>query len=213
MPEISNAHLIDLLGRLYREGDRWFRSLSREDWRRQDIEKILTECRVMRFAHADDLQTTLQQYAAEKISRPRKALFVEPWDKAADSLLLLEPVFQKSADGKSPKVSLYLGAVSRAKDRRHFMGYRYEGPEGGQSHNFYHAQPIVGFDGVPTPYSLAWYPDKWPTHALNVKNDCQLLLALMLAFQGMSKVQSDASTPRSPTREHAAAFIAQLAPG
>lgn len=211
MPGISSAHLIDLLLKLYREGDRWFRSLSREDWRRQDINKIVTGCRVNKFAHADDLRKTLQQYSADKIPRPHKALLLEPWDKAADTLLLLEPVFQKSIDGKLSKVSLYLGAVSRAKDQHHFMGYRYEGPEGGQSHNFYHAQPIVGFDGVPTPYSLTWYPDKWPTHALHVENDCQLLLALMLAFQGMSKVQSHAST-RSPTREHATAFVAQLAP-
>lgn len=211
MPEISSAHLIYLLRKLYLEGDRWFRALPRDDWRRQDRDKIFTGCRVKRFRDADDLKTTLQQYAAEKIPRPRKAIFIEPWDKAADSLLLLEPVFQKGADSESPKVSLYIGVVSRTKDQQHFMGYRYEGREGGQSHNFYHAQPIVGFDGVPTPYSQAWYPDKWPTHALYVTDDCQLLLALMLAFQGMSKVQSHASM-RSPTREYAEALIKQLAP-
>lgn len=114
MPGISTSHLIDLLARLYREGDRWFRSLHRDDWRRRQIDKVLAECRVIKFSDADDLQRTLQQFAAEKISRPHKALFVEPWDKAANSLLLLEPVFQKSADAQSPKVSLYgLPPISR----------------------------------------------------------------------------------------------------
>lgn len=213
MAGISDAHLIELLLKLFREGDRWFRDLSRNDWRRQDINKVLTECRVNRFADSDNLHTTLQQYAAGKIARPRKAMLLEPWHKAADTLLLLEPVFGTSADGKAPKLSLYLGAVSRANDQHHFMGYRYEGPEGGQSHNFYHAQPIVGFDGIPTPYSLSWYPDKWPTHALHVKDNCQLLLALMLAFQGWSKVQSHAANIRSPTRTHAADLLQQLVPG
>jgi hypothetical protein len=206
------AQLIELLLKLYREGDRWLRQLAKDDWRKRDIDRIYTECRVIKFASDDDVQRTLRQYAAAEIPRPQKAMVLEPWDKSSNVLLLLEPVFGRTADNASPKLSLFLGAVLRPDGEPHFMGYRYEAPEGGPSHNFYHAQPILGFDrNHPVPYALAWYPVKWPTHALRVTNDCQLLLALMLAFQGMQKVVSHANT-RSLSREHADALIKSLTP-
>lgn len=205
------AQLIELLVKLYREGDRWLRQLARNDWRKQDIDRIFTECRVIKFASDDDAEVTLREHAAARIPRPHKAMVLEPWYKTPNVLLLLEPVFGRTADNALPKFSLLLGAVIRADGKLYFMGYRYEAPEGGPSHNFYHAQPILGFDRNPAPYALPWYPDKWPTHALRVTNDCELLLALMLAFQGMPKLVSHANT-RSSSREHAAALIKSLGP-
>ena len=204
--------VIDLMIELYKEGDDWFKNLPATDWRRRDVEQIFTACKRKRFTNAADVKTTLSLHARKETKRPGKALVLRPWAKADEALFLLEPLFGLNAAETAPKTTFYLGVVTHAMGARRFLGYRYEGPEGGDSHNLYHAQPIRGFDGTPMEYSIGWYPDKWPTFPLHARTDCELLYSLMFSVQGMDRVRRRASGPRSRLQECAQTLLGQLEP-
>ncbi len=208
IPEAS-MHVIELLVTLYKAGDLWFKSLAPKDWRRRDLGHILWECRLERFANADTVRSTLNLQARGLGKRSEQCVILEPWEKAENVLLLLQPIFGRRPDGRA-KMTFCVGVVSYLDNTRGFFGYRYEGPEGGQSHNFYHVQPIGGFSGTRLQYAIKWYPERWPTLAMNVKNDCQLLLALMLSVQGMPKVQHEANQAKPGVRQYAITFMQQL---
>jgi hypothetical protein len=203
-------HVIELLVTLYKEGDAWLKGLRTTDWRKQDIERLFSECRLIRFSSADDVRTTLNLRARGLVGRSEKALVLRPWEKGGDILVVLQPIFGRRPDGLAGKMSFCVGVMT--DNSKGFFGYRYEGPEGGPSHNFYHIQPIGGFGGARMQCAVEWYPDKWPSFPVYVKNNCELLLAVMLSMQGIDKVQREANQTRPEVRKHAQSLIAQLKP-
>lgn len=206
----TSMHVVELLVALYKEGLSWFKELSPSDWRKRDLDEVLADCRLQWFANSEMARATLNQQARGQGGPPERCIILEPWDKAGDVLLFLQPIFGRRSDGSGDKMSFHLGVLTFLNSQRGFFGYRYEGPEGGDSHNFYHVQPIGGFARARVSCSIEWYPDKWPTQALSVKNDCQLLLAVMLSIQGMKKVKIQASQAQTGIRDHALSYIGGL---
>jgi hypothetical protein len=203
--------VIDLTIDLYKEGNAWFKELSTNDWRKGDIDKVFGECRRNRFTGVDDVKSTLGVYARGNMARPGKALILKAED---DVLFLLEPVFGQRADNTGPKTTFLLGVVTRIESEHKFFGYRYEGPEGGDSHNLYHAQPIQGFEkDMKVRYSADWYPSRWPTFPLCVQDDCQLLLSVVFSVQGIEKIRRRTTEPSPPkVRDSAVQLLGRLHP-
>ena len=73
------------------------------------------------------------------------------------------------------------------------IGYRFESPEGGNKHNYYHAQPIRSFSidemKWPLPSCPRWLPNKYPTFALDVQNLPSLFVSLFISLYGLNFVQ------------------------
>ena len=78
---------------------------------------------------------------------------------------------------------------------RGFVGFRYEMPESGGNHNYYHSQPCqtMGSRDEVIPGALA-VPERNPTWPLVAKSALELLLCLVVSIHGMnglSQLKSD----------------------
>ena len=67
-----------------------------------------------------------------------------------------------------------------------FIAFRFEPPQQGDNHNYYHSQPCrtMGWDGNPV-YSAIAVPERNPTWPLAAKSSLDLLLCLVVAIGGM----------------------------
>lgn len=86
-----------------------------------------------------------------------------------------------------------------------FLGYRFETPEAGNNHNYYHCQPCMNFgdkDDPPAPYAIerSVYDPTWPVAA---KNSIELLLCLVLSLYGFDEfrnIEAELLTVRAASR-------------
>lgn len=106
-----------------------------------------------------------------------------------------------------PKCGFYYGLWSEqpafpaplppAKSDRHlaFVGYRFESPEDGNNHNFYHSQPCrsMGAKDAPVDQALP-ISQRDPTWPLAAENATELLLCLVTALYGMTGLVTLEST-------------------
>lgn len=67
-----------------------------------------------------------------------------------------------------------------------FIGYRYETPEYGDNHNYYHAQPCQSMGDRDEKVTQALpVPERNPTWSLAAKSSLELLLCLVVSIYGM----------------------------
>ncbi len=84
----------------------------------------------------------------------------------------------------------YYGNWSRqqavGRDDVAFVGFRYETPEMGDNHDYYHAQPCrsMGFDRLPVTNSLP-ISVRYPTFPLLATSSLELLLCLVISIYGV----------------------------
>ena len=94
--------------------------------------------------------------------------------------------------GRTDRLLVLLGnLVERWPD---FIAFRFEPPEQGDNHNYYHSQPCrnMGWEGTPD-YGAMRVPERNPTWPLAAKSSLDLLLCLVIAIGGMrglAQVQS-----------------------
>jgi hypothetical protein len=89
------------------------------------------------------------------------------------------------------------------------FGYRYEAPEPqGVTHNFYHAQPLIGFKrGITTEGCVAWMPETFPTIPVAARNQVELALAAVLTLGGKEALRDAVrKSKHEPLRDCARAF-------
>ena len=67
-----------------------------------------------------------------------------------------------------------------------FIAFRFEPPERGDNHNYYHSQPCrnMGWEGTPD-YGAMRVPERNPTWPLPAESSLDLLLCLVVSIQGM----------------------------
>ena len=72
-----------------------------------------------------------------------------------------------------------------------FIVFRFEPPERGDNHNYYHSQPCrnMGWEGTPD-YGAMRVPERNPTWPLPAESSLDLLLCLVVSFQGMIGLRS-----------------------
>lgn len=86
-----------------------------------------------------------------------------------------------------------------------FLGYRFETPEIGQNHNYYHCQPCLNFgtkDDPPVSHAIerSTYDPTWPIAA---SNSVELLLCLVLSLYGFDefrKIEGELMNVRAASR-------------
>ena len=92
-----------------------------------------------------------------------------------------------------------------------FVGFRYETPEEGDNHNYYHAQPSRSLGTRDNSYSHALpISHRYPTFPLAATSSLDLLLCLVTSIHGMrglrrlrSRVSEDASSRTNKTLSRA----------
>ena len=102
---------------------------------------------------------------------------------------------------------LPLREASEQHEHPTFLGFRYETPEDGDNHNYYHAQPCRSMAARQKPIEEALaIPDRHPTFPVAAKSSVELLLCLVTSIYGMrglnrlkSSMSGDATTLRNRT--------------
>lgn len=97
--------------------------------------------------------------------------------------------------GKAARCWFHLGIW--LKDGQ-FIGFRFEPPEQGDNHNYYHSQPCRTMgDGKPITRALE-LPERNPTWPLPATSPLELLLCLVLSIHGMTGLRK--MVGRNPNR-------------
>lgn len=203
--------IIEVLVEMRNEGHRWVGSLPPGDWRLEELRKLAAEYKVSLFSSPDEMIRLLISQAQDANKKHNKCFAIRPWQKSDHDLMLIEPDFSVAADGSTRKIAFRVGTIRKDASGKGFLGYRFEGPEGPGSHNFYHVQPIRGLNFHYPRTCVTWYPEKYPTFPLAAACDGELLLSVMVAFQGLNEVISHRSRRDSALKKQAHDLLARLA--
>jgi hypothetical protein len=88
-------------------------------------------------------------------------------------------------DLEPARCGFYIGLWTKLRVSHEFVGFRFESPEDGEQHDFYHCQPCrnLGDRGSPEPTAVA-ISEYVPTLALHADNSAELALNIVLAMRG-----------------------------
>lgn len=133
-----------------------------------------------------------------------KVIFFEPPPKEAGSVAALW--CRWDYDRELPRCGFYFGLWSSerpfptpkdgADEAKHvaFIGYRFETPEDGDNHNFYHAQPCRSMgrkdDEVEVALPVSSRMPTWPIAASSALELLLCLLAALYGLEGLRKVRN-----------------------
>ncbi|MCG7985704.1 MAG: hypothetical protein JAY90_23575 [Candidatus Thiodiazotropha lotti] len=184
----------ELLIHLFKDGRKWLQSLDRGDWRRDlgDQPGPLNDPSINLIKNENEAQNWIRNL--QDLATPnRKGFVISPGKHGANALTLLAPY--PLALNPSPRISLQLGVLQKHDQNFRFFGYRFESPEIGENHNYYHAQPIQAFGrGAKSEYAIDWYPDNYPTFPIHVRDCLELVVAVLISFRGLNVARQLASS-------------------
>ncbi len=83
---------------------------------------------------------------------------------------------------------LFLGLWYKTRGERNFNGYRFETPEIGDEHDYYHCQPCRNFGDRELLPEAALVSEKFPTIPLNASNIVELTVCALMATLGRNKM-------------------------
>lgn len=83
---------------------------------------------------------------------------------------------------------LFLGLWYETNGERNFNGYRFETPEEGQEHDYFHCQPSRNFGDRDLLPEAALVSEKFPTIPLNASNIVELTVCALMATLGRKKM-------------------------
>lgn len=84
---------------------------------------------------------------------------------------------------------LFLGLWYRAEGKRIFNGYRFDTPETGEEHDYYHCQPCRNFADKGLLPEAATVSDKFPTIPVNASNIVELTVCGLMAALGRKETK------------------------
>jgi hypothetical protein len=189
----------DLLFYLHHDGNLWFRSLAREDWRRELIGSHgAVEMLDLQIMKGDwEVQNHFRSNSTPADTGPKKGFVIRPCKHAESSLTIMVPFIM--AGGANPRLSLQLGVLERVAERPDFFfGYRFESPEAHEEHKFHHAQPVQSFGHGAGSLNLGalGYPNRYPTFPLAASNACELVASVLVTIREWPKL-TELTTPSS----------------
>ena len=140
----------------------------------------------------------------------------------ADQVIQIEPPFREGRraalqckwhfGGQHARCWFYLGIwvkkPSKGKSSRRrserFVGFRFEPPEPGENHNYFHSQPCRTMADRKRITGALKMPERNPTWPLPATSSLELLLCLVLSVHGMKGLKKMAQTfDRDPNRYRA----------
>jgi hypothetical protein len=94
-------------------------------------------------------------------------------------------------DVEPPRCGFYTGMWIKLRQSHEFVGFRFESPEEGDQHDFYHCQPCrnLGDRGHPETTAVA-ISEYVPTLALHADNSAELALNIVLAMRGKQGLEA-----------------------
>lgn len=188
------AQLRYIFKRLFDDGQHWVRNIGVADWRRTRY----VSSRARRSASTgpsvanlvDDIglvEGYLTKNASTETGAVQSYVIVKP-DSAClkdAGIALLRPVL-KTNFSNEPQLNFHVWfhCVHASNTDDHLMvGWRLEAPEGGNSHDFFHAQPLRDYDGAG--YGLhPRFPVRFPSIPLPASDVVELCLTAVLMACG-----------------------------
>ena len=85
---------------------------------------------------------------------------------------------------------LFLGQWSVVEKKKTFGAFRFETPETGDVHNYYHCQPCRNFGDKEKLKNSVYFSERFPTIPLNASNIVELTLCALLAALGRQKTKT-----------------------
>lgn len=171
-----------ILNRLMTEGLEWYRGADAEDVGLFE-RRISGPFKIFETGHIYEIGRK------PKGSLPaKKILVMPPSGREAEAILGLWLCWNFEADPFEFRV--FLGHWYEIKGDKTFLAFRFEAPELGEDHNYYHCQPCRNFgDRDPVPYA-ALVSEKFPTIPINASNIVELTLCALKASMGQKKIKS-----------------------
>lgn len=169
-----------LLFHLYQDGRSWVTRLSADDWRRSAGKPgVVADLDIHLIGERGEAQHLLNA-TSKPADAPRKGFVIRPGKFGETALTVLVPFIL--VNDAAPRLSLQLGVLERGGQGTTFFGYRFETPEDGNEHHFFHAQPVKAFGrGAPIQHAIAWYPERYPAFPLAARNAIELIASLLVA--------------------------------
>jgi hypothetical protein len=88
------------------------------------------------------------------------------------------------------RCGFYVGFWAKIIEDHSFVGFRFESPEDGDQHNYYHCQPCRNLGDRETPEELAVaISERAPTFGLPADNSAELALNVVLAMRGRAGLE------------------------
>ena len=170
MKEDEREAIRHVLKALLLDGDQWFRA-KRSTWSDGQFAAL----------NARQLDSYLRRNTSSAFE-PRRAIRVRPPDQ--DREVRLSALWCRWDFGaKRCDCWFHLGLWLRSGS---FMAFRFEPPEQGDNHNYYHSQPCrsMGWEGSAVHGAMA-VPERNPTWPLPACTSLDLLLCLAVSIHGM----------------------------
>lgn len=169
-----------ILYRLSTEGIKWYRSAKAED-------VDLLERRVSaNFAMFDGNEIHTIGLKPAGAFPKKKILLTAPAGKEKDAVVGFWLRWNFNLD--PIEFRLFLGLWYETAGQRNFNGYRFETPETGDSHDYYHCQPCRNFGDKELLPEAALVSEKFPTIPLNASNIVELTVCALMATMGRKKM-------------------------
>jgi hypothetical protein len=165
-----------ILDRLKNEGLEWFRNA-------REFEDSSFENRVsgnFQVFEGGDIHTIGNKMVG---SFPeKKILIMKPSRREVEAVLGLW--LSWNFDGDPIEFRLFIGQWAKIGANRKFTGFRFETPEQGEEHDYYHCQPCRNLgDRVPIDEAVD-ISENFPTIPLNASNIVELTLCAIMATMG-----------------------------
>ena len=170
-----------ILDRLYKEGLEWYRAADAEE---ADL-------------FANRITGTFSKFEGAEIhvigrkpkgSFPgRSILLMQPAPKEKDALLALWLRWDFEATPMEYRV--FVGQWSVIEGERSFIAFRFEAPEQGDEHDYFHCQPCRNFGDKLIVPGAALVSDRFPTIPLNASNIVEVTMCAIMAALGRRKMR------------------------
>jgi hypothetical protein len=182
MTELHDAVIL-ILNRLKTEGLEWYRGASTE-------EVGYFESRITGNFAVFGGEEIYNIGRKPKGSFPNKKILVmPPSNREAGAILGLWLYWNFGAEPF--EFRLFLGQWSQVDGAKTFIAFRFEAPEIGEEHNYFHCQPCRNFgdkgDNVP---NAAIVSQKFPTIPINATNIVELTVCALMAAMGHKKMKA-----------------------
>lgn len=208
-----------ILGKLFKDGQQWVKGIGMSDWRRVRYVGTRASRSVgtgpsVKFVVEDILPvfTYLSKVASNATGGMHSYLIVKADNGCLteNGIALLRPVL-KSNFSNEPTLNFHVWfhCLPSGLPNDHLMvGWRLEGPEGGNSaHDFFHAQPLRAYGPEEQGHGLhERFPVRFPTLPLPASNVVELCLTAVLVACGKEALRTFVGSGNPEVRVAAKAF-------
>ena len=169
-----------ILERLSTEGREWYRGAKGEDV--DFFEKRVSA----NFAMLDGKEIHNIGRKPEGAFPTKKILLTKPSSKEKEAVV---GFWLRWNFNQTPaEFRLFLGLWYETNGERNFNGYRFETPETGEEHDYFHCQPCRNFGDKDLLPEAALVSERFPTIPLNASNIVELTVCALMATLGRKKM-------------------------